>query len=97
MSVVNQFSPRLGSNQVVTPAASSAAITINQQDKAVRLVNSGANISYVRIGDGAATTADIPVRANSEIIIRKSTEDTALSHISASGTTLNVATGEGGI
>jgi len=44
MSVVNQFSQRLGANQVVTPAASSASITINQQDKAVRLVNSGANI-----------------------------------------------------
>jgi hypothetical protein len=97
MSVVNQFSPRLGSNQVVTPAAASATIAINQQDKAVRLVNSGANICYVRIGGGAATTADIPVRANSEIIIRKSTEDTVLTHISASGTTLNVATGEGGI
>ena len=97
MSVVNEFSQRLGSNQVVTPAAASATIALNQQDKAVRLVNSGANICFVRIGDGAATTADIPVRANSEIIIRKSTEDTVLSHISAAGTTLNVATGEGGI
>lgn len=97
MSVVNQFSQRLGSNQVVTPSDSSAALTLNQQDKAVRLVNSGANICYVRIGGGAATTADIPVRANSEIIIRKSTEDTELAYISAAGTTLNVATGEGGI
>jgi hypothetical protein len=97
MSVVNQFSQRLGSNQVVSPASSSGVIAINQQDKAVRLVNSGANICYVRIGAGAATTADIPVRANSEIIIRKSTEETVLSHISAAGTTLNVATGEGGI
>jgi hypothetical protein len=31
------------------------------------------------------------------VIIRKSTEDTALSYISAAGTTLNIATGEGGI
>ena len=97
MSIVNQFSQRLGSNQVVTPGAASASVTINQQDKAVRLVNSGANICYVRIGGGAATTADIPVRANSEVIIRKSTEDTELAHISAAGTTLNIATGEGGI
>lgn len=97
MSTVNQFSQRLGSNQVVTPAAASATVTINRQDNAVRLVNSGANICYVRIGAGAATTADIPVRANSEILIRKSTEETSLSHISAAGTTLNIATGEGGI
>jgi hypothetical protein len=97
MSIVNQFSQRLGSNQVVTPAVASATIAINNQDKAVRLVNSGSNICYVRIGSGAATTADIPVRANSEIIIRKSTDETVLSHISASGTTLNIATGEGGI
>lgn len=97
MSIVNQFSQRLGSNQVVTPAVASATIAINKQDKAVRLVNSGSNICYVRIGAGAATTADIPVRANSEIIIRKSTDETVLSHISASGTTLNIATGEGGI
>jgi hypothetical protein len=97
MSIVNQFSQRLGSNQVVTPAVASATIAINNQDKAVRLVNSGSNICYVRIGAGAATTADIPVRANSEIIIRKSTDETVLSHISASGTTLNIATGEGGI
>lgn len=97
MSIVNQFSQRLGSNQVVTPAVASATIAINKQDKAVRLVNSGSNICYVRIGAGAATTADIPVRANSEIIIRKSTDETVLSHISASGATLNIATGEGGI
>jgi hypothetical protein len=37
------------------------------------------------------------VRANSEVIIRKSTEDTELAHISAAGTTLNIATGEGGV
>lgn len=97
MSIVNQFSQRLGSNQVVTPAATSATITISKQDKAVRLVNSGANICYVRIGAGVATTADIPVRSGSEIIIRKSSNETSLSHISAAGTTLNVATGEGGV
>jgi hypothetical protein len=97
MSTVNQFSQRLGSNQVVTPAAASATVTINQQDNAVSLVNIGAGICYVRIGAGADTTADIPVRANSEILIRKSTAETSLSHISAAGTTLNIATGEGGV
>ena len=99
MSVNNQFTQRDKSNQVVTPAASSASVTVNAQDKAVRLVNSGANICYVRIGTGAqtATTADIPVRTGSEIIIRKKDGDDTVAHISASGTTLNIATGEGGL
>jgi uncharacterized protein (DUF849 family) len=68
-------------------------------DKAVRLVNVGANICHVRIGEGAqtATTADLPVRAGSEIIVRKRDGDVTLAHISASGTTLHVATGEGGL
>jgi len=99
MSVVNQFSQRDKSNQVVTPAAASASVSLNQQDKAVRLVNTGANVCYVRIGTGAqtATTADVPVRSGSEVILRKKNGDDTLAHISAAGTTLNVATGEGGV
>lgn len=99
MSVNNQFSQRVGSNQVTTPGATSASITLNAQDKAVRLVNVGANICHVRIGEGSqtATTADLPVRAGSEIIVRKRDGDVTLAHISASGTTLHVATGEGGL
>lgn len=99
MAFLNQFRPRYGSNQVVTPAAASASITIDKDDTAVRLVNSGANICYVRVRNsaGAATTADLPIRAGSEIIVRKGGDDTILSHISATGTTLNVQTGEDGI
>ncbi len=99
MSVVNQFAQRQSSNQVVTPGAASASVTVNKEDKAVRLVNSGANICYVRIGAGAqtATTADLPVRAGSEIIVRKATDQETVAYISAAGTTLNIATGEGGV
>lgn len=99
MSQINQFSQRAGSNQVVTPGAASASVTVNAQDKAVRLVNSGANICYVRIGKGSqtATTADLPVRAGSEIVVRKRDGDMTVAHISAAGTTLNIATGEGGV
>ena len=95
----NQFGQRVGSNQVVTPAAVSASVSVNAQDTAVRLVNSGAGICYVRIGKGAqtATTADIPVRSASEVIIRKSDGADTVAYISAAGTTLNIATGEGGI
>ena len=99
MAFINQFRPRYGSNQVVTPAAASASITIAKDDTAVRLVNTGVNVCYVRIRNaaGAATTADLPVRAGSEVIVRKGVDDTVLSHISAAGTTLNVQTGEDGI
>ncbi len=99
MPYINQFRPLYGGNQVVTPAAASASITIAKNDTAVRLVNSGANICYVRIGNSAvaATTADLAVRAGSEVIVRKGVDDTSLSHISALGTTLNVQTGEDGI
>jgi hypothetical protein len=99
MSFINQFRPNYGSNQVVTPAAGSASITIPGQDTAVRLVNTGANVCYVRIGNVAdnATTADLAVRAGSEVIVRKSRGDTHLAHISATGTTLNVQTGLDGL
>lgn len=99
MSFINQFRPNYGSNQVVTPAVGSASITIPGADTAVRLVNSGGNICYVRIGNVAdtATTADLAVRSGSEVIVRKAKGDTHLAHISAAGTTLNVQTGSDGL
>lgn len=99
MSYVNPFTPNYGSNIVATPAATSASITISGSDNAVRLVNTGANVCYVRIGETAATatTADLAVRADSEVIIRKAYGFTKLAHISAAGTTLNIQTGNGGV
>lgn len=89
------FHPNTGLNQVVTPAAASAVVAIRSNANAVRLVNSGAAICYVRIGTGAevATTADIPVRTAESVVIRKAVGDDALAHISAVGTTLNIQTG----
>lgn len=99
MSVVNQFAQRRGSNQVVSATNTSASVTVNKEDKAVRLVNTGENVCYVRIGAGAqtATTADLPVRAGGEIIVRKATDQETVAYISAASTTLNIATGEGGV
>lgn len=98
MTIRAPFQPRRGVNVVATPAASSASISIDPEAKSVRLVNVGANICHVRIGEGAqtATTADMPVRAGSEIIVQKGEGDDTLAHISASGTTLHIQTGEGG-
>ncbi|MCY1400853.1 hypothetical protein D9M71_159570 [compost metagenome] len=99
MSMRAPFCPHSGSNQVVTPGAASASISINAVDKSVRLVNSGTtNICYVRIGTGTqtATTADTPVLPLSSLIISKGDGEDTLAYISAAGTTLNVQTGEGG-
>jgi len=93
------FNPHRGANQVVTPAAASASVSIEANAKSIRLVNSGASICYVRVGSGAqtATTADLPVRSASEVIVRKGEGEDTLAHISAVGTTLNIQTGEGGV
>lgn len=98
MTIRAPFQPGRGANLIATPAASSASVPINSQAKSVRLVNSGANICHVRIGSGAqtATTADMPVRAGSEIVVQKGEGEDTLAHISASGTTLHIQTGEGG-
>lgn len=93
------FDPSRGANQVVSPAAASASVSINPKHHSVRLVNSGANICYVRIGTGAqtATTADTPVLANSSLVLNKAEDTDTLAYISAAGTTLNVQTGEMGL
>lgn len=90
------FYPSRGANQVVTPAAASASISIGSDENAVRLVNSGANICYVRVGPDAqtASTSDTPVRAGESVIIGKAVGDDILAYISAAGTTLNVQTGQ---
>lgn len=98
MTIRAPFQPKRGANQVLTPAAASASVSIDPSCKSVRLVNSGANICHVRIGTGAqtATTADMPVRSGESIVVSKGEDDT-LAHISAAGTTLHVQPGEGGV
>ncbi|MGE5622493.1 MAG: hypothetical protein ACM3WS_04995 [Bacillota bacterium] len=98
MTVRSPFKPHYGSNQVVTPGAASASITISKDDKSLRVVNTGANIGYFRTGTGSVTAsaADVPVPAGGSIVIEKPQEHDKLAHISASGTTFQVMTGEGG-
>jgi len=99
MAIKAPFQGNRGENQVVTPNGTSASVPIAASNKSVRLVNVGANIVHVRIGPGAqtATTADTPVRANSEIIVSKGDGDNVAAYISASGTTLHIQAGEGGV
>jgi hypothetical protein len=99
MTIRAPFYPARGGNQVVTPAATSAEVTIDPKAKSVRLVNSGGNICHVRVGIGpqTATTADTPLRSNSEIILSKGEGEGNVAHISAAGTTLHIQPGEGGV
>lgn len=99
MTIRAPFQPKRGANQVLTPAAASASVSIDSVSKSVRLVNSGANICHVRIGSGAqvATVADMPVRAGESVVVSKGDGESTLAHISAAGTTLHVQPGEGGI
>lgn len=89
------FNAERGANQVVTPAAASASVSISKYSDVVRLVNVGANVCHVRIGEGAqtATTKDVPIAAASEIIIGKGSDDDTVAYISAAGTTLHIQTG----
>ena len=98
MTVQAPFQGARGQNQVVTPNGTSASVSINNLNKSVRLVNSGANICYVRIGAGAqtATTADVPVRSAESLVLQRHPDDTTVAYISASATTLNIQPGEGG-
>lgn len=100
MTVRAPFNPHRGANQVVTPAGTSASISLDPTSKSVRLVNSGStNLCHVRIGVGAqtATTSDTPVLPGESIVLSKAEGEDTLAHISASGTTLHVQTGEGGV
>lgn len=99
--IIQPFFPKYNSNQIVTPGAASAAITIDGDNRQVRIVNTGANIAYVQTcssRDNAthvASTADFPIPGGMAATITKDTSHDRLAHISAAGTTLNIMTGDG--
>jgi hypothetical protein len=90
------FYPSRGANLVVSAGAASASVAIKADENAVRLVNSGTKICYVRIGEGAqvASVADIPVLSGETVIIGKASGSDTLAYISADSTTLNIQPGQ---
>lgn len=102
MTIRAPFKPHYGSNQVVSPGAASAEITIGKGDKTIRIRNTGStNPMFFRTGNSAngtvtATTADVPVSPGETVYIEKPQDDDKLAHISAAGTTANIMSGEGG-
>jgi hypothetical protein len=97
MTIKAPVQPAYGSGQVLSPGAASATATLQKGSKQLILTNQGANVCYVRVGQGvaAASTADYPVPAGAQVVITKAMDDNQLSHISPLGTTLHVMNGEG--
>lgn len=102
MSDFQPFSPKRGSNQVLTPAAGAAIATIDSQKTCmqVRIANTGANICYVATYGSdetayVATVADHAVAAGQTSVITKPMSHNLMSHISAAGTTIQVSVGNG--
>lgn len=99
MKYSSLFNPHYGTNVIVTPAAGSASISLDKNDMSVRIINTGANIGYFRIGVGAQTagTVDCPVNPGQTIIVEKAMAQDTLAHQSPAGTTFQIMTGEGGV
>lgn len=100
MSARQPFSPHYGTNQVLAAGAAALTANLDPVDKSVRIINTGSNIAYVRIFYSTgiavpATTADFPITAGLAATITKADGQDRLSYISATGTSLQVMTGEG--
>lgn len=97
MSMLAPFCPRYGSGQTLTSAAVSATASLPKGNKQIRIVNTGSNPAYVRVGNGAltATTADLYLVAGTIETFTVDQEHDVIAHISPLGTTLNVINGEG--
>ena len=97
MTIIATFAPTYTKGVAVSPAASSASTQVGEGSKTICLTNTGTGICYVRTGVSgvAATTADYPVLAGSQVTISKPQDHTHVAYISAAGTTLHIIPGEG--
>lgn len=106
MTIKQPFAPDLGSTQQLTAAAASANVGVRMDARQVRIWNSGiTNKVYVRTYSSvaatdkaslaSATVADHVVPPNTITTISKPLNHDRFAYISASGTTLEIATGEG--
>lgn len=105
MSALQPFNPKYGSGQAVAPAAASAVVPIEATNGQVRVTNTGAAIGFFRTfssktvagtpSDGVATAADMSVPPGMSVTVTKSLLHDQLAHISATGTTFQIITGDG--
>lgn len=93
------FSPAYGTTQFVTATDPAASVTINAQNKQVRIVNSGSADAFVRTYPSdmtvSATATDVAIPPNMAVTITKDETHNRISYYSATSTTLYIMTGEG--
>jgi hypothetical protein len=99
MGFETAFAPHYTTNQRITANITSQSISLNADDKAVRLVNDGIYTVYIRIGFGAqtATVSDMPLLADDSIVLYKGYGADTLACLCPEGPALlHVQTGDGG-
>jgi len=92
------FAPAYGSGVTVAPGVASAEQVIGAGRKTLMLTNLGSVTCYVRVGftSVAATVADCPILAGSQVTISKSEDASKVSFVTAAGaTSLHIMEGEG--
>lgn len=98
MSVIATFAPSYTRGVTVTPGAASASTAIGRGSKSLCLTNLGITTVFVRVSTGAsaATAADYPVPAGTQVSISKPQDDDTVSFISPAGAgSLHIIPGEG--
>ena len=102
MSDFIPFCPHRGTNQVLTATAASQVASVTRGNRQVRIVNTGANSANVVCYSSlespvpVASAAEHCVPAGMASIITKDITHDRIAYISATGTTLQVSTGNGG-
>ena len=81
------FAPGYGTGVTEVTGIASAANTVQENTASVVLTNLGTVTVYVRIGAAAAaaTVADYPVLAGTQVSVSKARDDSHISHISPDG------------
>lgn len=98
MAVMETFNPAYTQGTTISVTTTSAPATVGKGSKSLCLTNTGTALCYVRVSTGtvAATNADYPVLAGSQVTITKEQDMDTVSAVTASGSTsLHVIPGEG--
>lgn len=101
-SQIQAFIPVYNTGVIVAPGLTSALQAIGTVTKSLRLTNLSAVLIYVRVGvptaDGTltASTADLPLLANTQVTLTKQPEHTHIAFISPGGaSSMHIISGEG--
>jgi|LakMenEpi03Aug12_release.lakeMendotaPanAssembly.Ray.scaffolds.fasta_scaffold19843_10 hypothetical protein len=99
MELDRTFGPKYGSGQTLSVTATSQEVTFGKNNWALTLTNLGADVCYVRTGNGTltATAADYPVLPLSQVSLSKNYDDDKFAAVCGAGdsTSLHIIQGEG--